>query len=119
MALSHMQVRSNAPDADIIVLGMPANVNAALGRPAAYLGNLTAALADLQGSGFQKLSYLAIPASVMQVPGLPAQPFVCGSMQTTSCRQPRLSYASINEISTDHAASTRGRRAQLRPCGTV
>ena len=62
-----MQIRSHAPDADIIVLGMPENVNAALGRPAAYIGNVTVALADLQGGGFQKLTYLPIPASVMQV----------------------------------------------------
>ncbi len=64
-----LQIRSNAPDADIFVLGLPDNVNTALGRPAAYIGNLTSVITDLQASGFQKLTYLPIPASVMQVPG--------------------------------------------------
>ena len=65
------QVRSNAPDAYIVVLALPGSVGAAIRGAAAnsaYIGNLTTAVKDLQDGGFQRLTFLQLPSSVVQVP---------------------------------------------------
>lgn len=65
-----MQIRSNAPEADVIVMGLPDNVLAGYKTAAArqnFVGNLTTVVGDLRDSGFQRLHYLPVPSSVMTV----------------------------------------------------
>ncbi|BDA49842.1 probable acetylxylan esterase / glucomannan deacetylase [Coccomyxa sp. Obi] len=62
------QIRSNAPEADVIVMGLPDNVLAGFKSSAArqyFFGNVTAVLADLRDAGFERLHRLAVPSSVM------------------------------------------------------
>ncbi|CAL8464289.1 g3824 [Coccomyxa elongata] len=62
------QIRSNAPEADVIVMGLPDNVLTGYKTAAArqnFVGNLTAVVGDLRDSGYERLHYLSVPSSVM------------------------------------------------------
>ena len=65
-----MQIRSNAPDADIVVLSLPSNVKSPImGQASAqmYAQALSQQVQELKGQGFKKLHLLSVPATVMQV----------------------------------------------------
>lgn len=65
-----MQIRSNALEADVVVVGLPDNVLAGYKTAAArqnFVGNLTAVVGDLRDAGFERLHYLSVPSSVMTV----------------------------------------------------
>ena len=58
------QIRANAPDAYIVVLGLPDDVLSALRGSAAaalYRDSLNRAVQDLQTGGFQRLTLLQLP----------------------------------------------------------
>ena len=58
------QIRANAPDAHIVILGLPEGVLSALRGSAAaalYRDSLARAVADLQAGGFQRLTLLQLP----------------------------------------------------------
>lgn len=65
-----MQIRGNAPDAEIVVLGLPTNVISPIRGQASsqmYSQALAEQVQSLKGQGFQRLHLLDIPSSVMQV----------------------------------------------------
>ncbi len=65
-----MQVRSNAPDADIVVLGLPVDITSPIrGQASAqmYAQAVQQQVQELKAENFQKLHLLRLPASVMQV----------------------------------------------------
>ena len=67
---SWAQVRSKAPDADIVVLNLPLNVLSPIRGQASsqmYMSALEQQVQELKGQGFQKLHLLNLPSSVMQV----------------------------------------------------
>ena len=64
------QIRANAPDADVIVIGFPEAVLSGYKTAAAqraFYGNVTVAIGDLKDAGFGRLHYLTVPPSVKTV----------------------------------------------------
>ncbi len=65
-----MQVRSNAPEADIVVLGLPVDITRPIRGEASaqmYAQAVQQQVQELKAENFQKLHLLRLPASVMQV----------------------------------------------------
>ncbi len=65
-----LQIRGNAPNAQIVVVGLPDNVVSTLRSPEAaeaFIGNATGAIRDLKDGGFQRLNFFGLPPSVKQV----------------------------------------------------
>ncbi|EIE18637.1 hypothetical protein COCSUDRAFT_45133 [Coccomyxa subellipsoidea C-169] len=62
-----LQIRANAPEADVIVIGFPEAVLSGYKTAAAqraFNGNVTVAIGDLKDAGFGRLHYLTVPSSV-------------------------------------------------------